>query len=257
MMTAEVVAQCPLGSPSQTSLTRSPVGAMEPVHPSTGEPFTALERVLWRFRMAGHEATVILRGLNNVEDVAKDVNNDLMFALTNQALIIVSKFREVWDDFGSLAKVDDRVIPVRRSLQPLVSRIDVWKGLKTYRNTTLAHAYLDKQHRLLPPTALIRAGAVPSFHAEILLLLKLVFFGTAGVLQVFEDEYSAISSTTRDQPGFVLERGPGIELGSEIDSALGEIASAVDRSFQDEFGERLGGQVFAAFGEAFNRASRE
>ena len=94
---------------------------MEPSHPETGDPLTDLERTLWRFRMVAHEAQVMWRGFNQYDDSAKAINQDLMFGLSNQALITVSKFLEIWDDFGSLAKTDARVICSRRAVQPLSS----------------------------------------------------------------------------------------------------------------------------------------
>ena len=84
---------------------------MEPVHPETGQPLTELERFLWRFRMVAHEAQVMWRGFNAYEDVQQSINDHLMFSLTNQALLIVTKFLEVWDGFASLAKTDHRIVP--------------------------------------------------------------------------------------------------------------------------------------------------
>lgn len=232
-------------------------GSWEPTHPETGQPLTPLQRVLWRFRMAGQEGIVMWRGFNNVEDVARDINADLMFGLSNQSLIIVSKLREIWDDFGSLAQFDPRVVPTRRAVQPFIDRIDVWPELRTFRNTTLAHAYLDKNKKLLPPTALIRAGKVPSYHAEIVLLLRLVVFTSAAVLQVFEDDYAPIDALTRDGPGKVpIDKGPGVDAGTDVDPALTPILAEVDRRCESQFGARLDGRVFRTFIEAINRKSR-
>lgn len=197
------------------------------------------------------------RGFNNVDDVAKDINADLLFGLSNQSLIIVSKLREIWDDFGSLGRTDPRVVQARRAIQPFIDRIDVWPELRTFRNTTLAHAYLDKNGRLLPPTALLRSGKVPSYHAEMILLLRLVVFVAAAVLQVFEEDYAPIDALTRDPVGLPpIDKGPGVAQGAEVDPALTPILEEVDRRCEAELGRRLDGRVFQTFIEAINRKSR-
>ncbi|MCZ6761266.1 MAG: hypothetical protein O7D29_13005 [Gemmatimonadetes bacterium] len=229
---------------------------LEPRHPQTGEPFTELERVLWRFRMAAHEATTMWRGFNSVEDVERDINSELMLGLTNQCLIIVTKFREVWDDFGSVAKDDPRVVLTRRAVQPLVDRIDVWPGLRDFRNTALAHAYQDKAGKLVPPTALIRSGAAPTFHAEIILLMQLVVFGVLAVLLVFDAEYRGIDNTTRDAEQLVPTAGPGIALGSEIDRELRRIAHKVQAGLDRELGVTPGGDMMEMFKNALRPRDR-
>ena len=42
----------------------------------------------------------------------------------------------------------------------MLDRILIWKGLETFRNSTLAHAYLTKEGKLLPPWQLFRTGLV-------------------------------------------------------------------------------------------------
>ena len=229
----------------------------EPAHPDHGAPLDPLERALWRFRLVGHEATVLCRGFKTEADAGRDVNADLKFVIANQSLLIVSKFREVWNEFGRLASTDARVVSARRATQPIVDRIDVWTGLRTHRNTTLAHAYLDSTDAILPPTSLIRDGTVPTFHAEILLLVHLVVHATAVVLQAFEDCYVAIDPVTRDAPATVVEKGPGIESGDEIDAELGAVMDRVSEVYKAEFGVPLGGRIVETFRAALNRPSRQ
>jgi hypothetical protein len=206
--------------------------------------------------MAGHEATVMWRGFNGVDDVARDINTDLLFGLSNQCLIIVSKFREVWDDFGRLASVDPRIVPTRRAVQPIIDRIDVWPGLRTFRNATLAHAYLDKSGRLLPPTALIRSGQAPTFHAEAILLVRAVVMAVIAILTVFEKEYEAIDPITRDPPGAPTGRGPGIALGTEIDPELKRVVTQVDKRLQDQLGLVTEGRIVQTFQQALTPRPR-
>lgn len=222
---------------------------MEPLHPETGEPLTNLERTLWRFRMVAHEAQVLWRGFNHYDDAAQAINEDLMFNLSNQALIIVSKFLEIWDDFGSLAKSDSRVICTRKAVQPAVDRILVWKGLEQFRNTTLAHAYVTKDGKLLPPWELTHTEQAPTYHAEIILLFQCVVFAVLAILSVFEEEYSPLDPLTgppKEQPGF----GPGIAKGTEIQPTLKKIMSQVDASLLAECGVVVKGPLLTTFANA-------
>ena len=69
-----------------------------------------------------------MRGFNKYSDVASVINNELLYAITHHALILVSKFLEVWEDLGSLAQDDPWIVPARRAIKPLLNRIDVWKS---------------------------------------------------------------------------------------------------------------------------------
>lgn len=222
---------------------------MEPLHPLTHKPLTPLERFLWRFRMAAHEAQVMWRGFNAYPDAAKVINDDLLFSLTNQALLIVCKFLEIWDEFGSLSKVDQRVVPVRRALQPIIDRIRVWKGLEVYRNTILAHPYTTKSGALLPPWELPRTGQAPSFHAEHILLLQLVVFAVLGILRVFEEEFRPIDSLCGPS-GPAPGPGPGISKGTEIDPTLRPIVERIDKQLQTECSVVVKGDLLTAFMKA-------
>ena len=157
---------------------------MEPLHPTAVRKLSDLERGLWRLRLVAHEAQIMLRGFNRYPDAAQAINNELLFGLTHQALILVTKFLEIWDDFGSLAKSDDRVVPMRRILTPAIDRIRVWKGFDDFRNTALAHAYLAKDGTVAPPWELQATGKAPAYHAEVLLLLNLCTLAVLAVLAV-------------------------------------------------------------------------
>jgi hypothetical protein len=220
---------------------------MEPVHPKTGKPLSDLERTLWRFRMVAHEAQVMWRGFNGYKDANDAINSALWFSLSNQAIIIVSKFREVWNAFGSLAKSDPRIIPCRRAVQVLVDRMEVWKGLDAFRDSTLAHAYLDKDGKILPPWQLFNAGLAPTFHAEIVLLLQCVVFSVLSILLVFEKEFSPLDVLAAPGNAPTPGPGPGISLGSEIGPAVRPLCASVDRLLQSECGVAAKGPVFEAF----------
>lgn len=220
---------------------------VEPLHPETGKPLTDLERALWRFRMVAHEAAVMWRGFNGVKDVERDINADLMFGITNQALVIVCKFLEVWDDSGSLAPAEPRIILARRAAQPIIDRIRRWKGLETFRNTTLAHAYLDKDDKLLPPWELFRRGLAPTYHAEIVLLLQCVVFGALAILAVFEKEYAPLDKLAGPGDMPLPPPSPGISLGTEIEGELKAITQQVDFALRRDFGITGDSPLFVTF----------
>lgn len=189
----------------------------------------------------------MMRGLNHYPDAAKALNADIFFTLTNHALIIVCKFLEVWHDSNALAKTDSRIIQVRRAVSPFIDRIGVWKGLREQRNSALAHAYLDKDRNLVTPWQGIEEGTAPSFHAEIVLLLQLVYLCVLAILSVFEVEYAPIDILAGPRPVFVPSPGPGIELGSEIQDALRPIAADVEARLRDELQIVVRGPLLSVF----------
>ncbi len=189
------------------------------------------------------------RGFNAYPDVAQAVNADLLFGLMNQALIIVSKFLEIWDEFSSLAKGDARVVPARRAIQPAIDRMRVWNGLDLYRNTTLAHPYTTKDGRLLPPWELTSTGRAPTYHAEQILLLQLVTFAVAGILTVFEAEFKGIEPLC-GPTGKIPGPGPGISKGTEIEGVLRPILTELDQRLKAECGVVVKPDMVKAFKQA-------
>lgn len=223
--------------------------AMEPRHPTASRPLNDLERAIWRLRLVAHEAQIMLRGFNRSPDAAKALNNELLFGLSHQALILVTKFLEIWGAFGSLHGDDPRVIPTRRAITPVLDRIRVWKGLDEFRNSALAHAYLAKDGTVLPPWELQATGRAPSYHAEILLLLNLVNLAVLATLSVFAEEYRPLDVLIRG-PRPAPDKGPGIQFGTEIDAELHRVAGPLEGALQAELGVRPDQALVAAFGRA-------
>jgi hypothetical protein len=220
-------------------------------HPIRGDALTELEKLLWRFRMVAHEAQVLMRGINHYPDAAKALNKDIWFSLSNHALIIISKFLEVWDDSNGHAKTDKRIIPMRRALEPILDRILVWKGLKALRNSALAHAYLDKEGELAPPWQPLGDGKAPTYHAEIILLLQLVYSAVLVVLTVFEKEFTPIESLCGpSSPAKEIDPGPGIAHGSKILDAAKPILEDVQARLMKELGLTVQGPLLTAFKKA-------
>lgn len=191
------------------------------------------------------EAQVMLRGYFSVPDAAAAIPKGLMFSLANHALVIVSKFFEVWDDLGSLASTNQSVVDVRRAVSPLIKRIQVWKGLDAFRNTTLAHPYTTKEGRLVGPWYLMSAHKVPTYHAEIILLLQCTMFAVAGTLAAFYEEYRALGPSFRSETP-VPDKGPGIQLGTDIDPTLRPLLEEVDAALRG-LGVPSKNPVFAEF----------
>jgi hypothetical protein len=180
--------------------------------------------------------------------VGKRLNDELLFSLTNHALIVVSKFLEAWDDFGGLAKAHPQIVPLRRALSPLIDRILVWDGLREYRNTILAHAYLGKRGELVDPWHLHDAHRVPTYHAEIILLMHLVHLAVCAIMVAFEEVYWPLrpllaSGLPTPDPG------PGIQAGTEISKSLQELAPEIDKRLA-EIGVVVTGRVAKEFKSA-------
>lgn len=220
---------------------------MEPPHPQTGLPLTDIERHLWRLRMAAHEATEVIRGFKQYENAAASINDALWFTISNQCLLIISKFLEVWDDFGGLARADERIVQVRRCAQPLIDRLNLWSGLTNFRNMAGAHAYTDKAGRLVPPWVLLSEGQAPTFHAEIILLLKIVPLATTIALSVFESEFVGIKALCGPGDMPPPNAAPGIERGDEIESALTPIVADVLKKYDDTFGRPVSQAIIDLF----------
>jgi len=155
-----------------------------------------------------------------------ELEDDFVFTILNYGMILVSKFLEIWNEFGSLSKTNSRIVEVRRAIQPLIDRIEIWDGLREYRNSTLAHSYRTPQGQLMLPWHLLEAGRAPSYHAEMMALVTAAISAGFGILASFEEEYLAIrpllASTIENLP-----IGPGISAGPEIAQSLRPIAVRV------------------------------
>jgi len=188
----------------------------------------------------------MLLGFDRTGDVAKKVNDELVFSLANHGQILVCKFLEVWRDFGKLVGANPRVAQVINAVQPMVTRIEVWPGLRTQRNTVLAHAYLIKPGDILTgPWDLLNTQQAPTFHAEVILLLHLVNYAVVSILCAFEAEYLPLRpllSGARPQPN----QGPGIRHGRDIKPSLVPIMTNVDRNFAS-MGVTVGGEIAREF----------
>jgi hypothetical protein len=198
--------------------------------------------------MVANEAHVMLRGFHLTGDVAKIINDDLLFSLCNHAIIIVCKFLEVWNDFGSLARENSRALQLRRAVLPVIDRITIWDGLTQYRNTALAHPYLTRDKQLVGPWQLLNEHRAPTYHAECILLLFCVHLAVLATLCAFPEEYQGLKpilGSNLPDPA----AGPGIISGRDIQAELRRLAQLVDPKL-NEMGAAVAGPIAAEFRRA-------
>ena len=223
----------------------------EVLHPVRGDSLSPVEHQLWRFRMVAVEVQSLIRGWYSFDDVA-GIPDALFFPLTNQGLLLIAKFHEVWRSFGHLAKFDSNVVRVRKAVSPLSRRIDVWDGLTEFRNTALAHPYETKGKKLVGPWYLMTQHRVPTYHAEVILLLHCVNLIVAAVLATFATEYAALGPSLRTELP-VPEAGPGIKSGDQIHPALNELTERVIAAMNAE-GIPIDSAVYEEFRSATRRS---
>lgn len=210
----------------------------EPVHPATGDPLTPLERQLLRLSLIAHEAENMIRGINRTSvamgaPIGDVVDDKLMFGILNQAKTLVCKFLEVWEDFPALREDHPAIIDVRIAAAPLVRRMMAWGGLADFRNTTLAHAYLNTKGQLVLPGAQIRTGRVPTYHAEAILLLYLIPLAALVMHSAFEAAFMAVEPLLRQGFDDDAPVGQGITDGEEIFPELGRLSQEVDAKLNE------------------------
>ena len=190
----------------------------------------------------------MIRGFLAYPDLSAAINTDLLFGISNQALIIVTKFLEVWEDSGSLVKSEPKILGLRRALKPLIGRIEVWKGIRALRNTALAHAYLDGNGELAGPWELVESGRAPSYHAEIILLLYLVHIAVLCILCVFEEVYLPIDVLAGPGAGKPEPPvGDGIQFGEDLKPAMQAIAADIGPRIHRECGVVVNGPFAERF----------
>jgi hypothetical protein len=215
----------------------------EPLHPS-GRPLSEFERNLWRLKLVGHEAHLLLCSAIRTEERKKD--QELLFTLGNYALLLVCKFLEIWDDFNHLGKDNRRVREVTRAVSPAVRRITkTWPNLRDYRNWTVAHPYrIREESEITPPWALLQAQVAPDQPSEALLLLDCVRMVIIGTLAHFGDLYRQLAPTF--DAGRMVETPRGVVDGVGIERERRVLAAELDTRLAD-IGVDLKDSVFREF----------
>ncbi len=222
----------------------------EPSHPVTQRPLTDLDRTMLRLRFVALEAQychrAIARPVENECAGSLRLSGDMEFVIANHALLIVSKFLEVWRTIGK-AGSNAAMQQVRRAVAPLVDRIGIWPALAEHRGSTLAHAYLTGDRKFIHPAHHLGSSGAPSRTAEVVVLLQCVLLSIAATLARFQREYDALKPLMRVGPEPAVTRG--ISTGRQIRAELKPLAEIVNKNLS-AIGLTLREQAFAEFRNA-------
>ncbi len=219
-----------------------PHGIVEPSHPD-GRELTEFERRFLRLRLIGHEAHLLFCSITRTEDRKRD--GELALSVQNYALIVVCRFLEVWGQFQSLGKDNRRVRDFASAASPYLDRINIWPGLREFRNWILAHRYqIEANPEFIPPWVVMATGRVPTKPAELLLLLDCVRQVSACACAYYGDIYRSLQPLLR--PDGEPTPARGVSTGEEAESE--RIAMAVSMTERmARLGANMNDPVFAEF----------
>jgi hypothetical protein len=219
-----------------------PAGIEEPLHPS-GRELSDFERQLLRLRLIGHEAHLLICGLTRTDDRKRD--DDLVLTLQNFALILICRFLEIWGKFQSLGGDNRRVLEIARAASLYLDRINIWPGLREYRNWILAHRYqIDPHPAFIPPWIVHHTGRVPTKPAEWMVLLDCVQQASAAVMAYYGDIYRGLRAVLH--PGQEPETTRGVLTGEEAQAERERLAIEMGRRLA-ALGVRLDDPVFQEY----------
>ena len=126
-----------------------------------------------------------------------------------------------------------------------VDRINIWPGLREFRNWILAHKYqIDDHPAFIPPWAMYRTGRVPSRAAEWLLLLDCVRQASAAVMAFYGDVYRTLAPVL--DPGTQLVPIKGARTGDEAEQERYDLAARMNEQLLN-LGVRLDDAVFREY----------
>lgn len=218
------------------------LGIQEPLHPS-GLSLTEFQRRLCRLYLIGHEAKQLICSALRTIDRKRDTQ--LMFTLQHYALILICRFLEIWKQFQALAKTNHQIRDLASAMSIYVDRIQIWPGLKEYRNWIIAHNYqLGSNPEFLPPWVVLHTGRVPANAAEWLLLLDCVRFAVAGVMAYYADIVRGLDPVL--DPGLEPPLKKGVKNDTEAQAERVKLAIEGDNRLE-ELGVDLCDPVFQRF----------
>jgi hypothetical protein len=162
---------------------------------SNGHTMDDFDRVLWKLKMLYQEAKYLYNSATKDDNRKKD--EVLQFSLSNHSLILVCKFLELYSQFNSFSKTDERVKKVAIILKPVLDRINKnWPRLRDYRNWVLAHPYsINNTNYIVPPWKLLEEEIAPNFVAEKYVLLECARYSIVTIIISFSEKFKLISST--------------------------------------------------------------
>lgn len=146
-------------------------------------------------------------------------DEDVKFVLHQQLLLKVCSFNEEREDLRKLSEENPKVKETLSIWSFALNRIDQWDGLRSMRNTMLAHRFRDNKNNKLPTDLGLRYfdANVPTTYCEALLLAELAYICCG----VFIERHGNTSNRNESiYKGEIKERG--INNAIEFDSLISE-----------------------------------
>ncbi len=115
-------------------------------------------------------------------------DDDVKFIAGNFILIAVNSFLDEWNFFCGIREFDG-VQETRQIAEPAISKIRRWKGIRTLRNSLLAHPPRGKDGQNSVPDLndIFGSGQVPLAYAEMIVLGEAAVYAIATVLCRHDD----------------------------------------------------------------------
>jgi hypothetical protein len=169
------------------------------------------------------QSTLVLSAIKNVLDPGirtfrKYITDDeLKFIISAKLMIDLCSFLDEWKKLGPIAKEDPCVMDTLKMCGLPIKKIKAWDGLKSYRNTMLAHGFRDETAGNTPTNISQRYfnAKVPTKYAETLFLAHIASF----CIGVFLTRHGqCVDPSLMKHEGEFLERGIGTigEFDEEI-----------------------------------------
>lgn len=188
------------------------------------------------------QTTLVLAAIKNILDpeiriFRKYIHDDeLKFTLSGKLMIDVCSFLDEWKKLGPIAKEDPDVMETLRICALPIRKISAWDGLRSFRNTMLAHGFRDEVAGNTPTNISQRFfnANVPNQYAEMLLLAHIASF----IIGVFLTRHGQCI----EPPTIVHDVFPtkGISTSKEFDDQINlvkEHFESCDSSFVRLWGE--------------------
>ena len=183
---------------------------------------------LIRYRLIYIEINYLLRSATL--DVSRKEDKILLFTLSQYALLLITKFLEIYKSYSSLAGKNEIIKNSLKCTQPLINRIkNNWTNLNYYRNKIIAHPYFDDSKKEIQyPWRLLEKEDAPVQVAEILLLCKLILLVSATICSFFPNEYENGKKTFQYPDN--LQQSKGVSNGFEAEMELAQLKNKLQEN---------------------------
>lgn len=176
--------------------------------------------------------TLIEPALRTVKRYVTD--DDLKFVATNFIMLQVSAFLDEWRLFQTFAQNDRAVRRTTLIAKPAIDRIKLWGGIRTFRNSMIAHA---RRNDTAKPLLTGEISDFPSQYAEQLLLGECAVYAIA-VAAIRHDHIS--KTFLEHHPSGPILAGGGIQSKGEFICEILSIRSTIlqiEPELEEKFGE--------------------